>query len=313
MRIEEDKGFIDGLPGDAVKVISFVGLLPRQARELSSVRAHRLDLAFARKCLELINETENDGIRQALRRSAATHYAKCFAQAKSTNERKPLHPNKVLEPGEARKIHRYFTSHRDKHLIHDVNAWLQVPAGAVIAAPGKGFNVEEVICDTFEGNSLNQPNYGNLWRLIERALAWIEPESERLCDEIKAELEKIPRETLVAQPDLTYRAPEADDIHEPSRQQSHAASEPRTVATRTSRRAGRSAWLTIKAMKGYHTTGQCRLDPIRASPATVTRNLRGSIQITLICAHACEHREVRFAKQNGRSRATVATSHCHHK
>ena len=137
VRIEEDKGFIDGLPGDAVKVISFVGLLPRQARELSSVRAHRLDLAFARKCLELINETENDGIRQALRRSAATHYAKCFAQAKSTNERKPLHPNKVLEPGEARKIHRYFTSHRDKHLIHDVNAWLQVPAGAVIAA-GQG-------------------------------------------------------------------------------------------------------------------------------------------------------------------------------
>ena len=181
VRIDGDKMFVDGLPGDAVKVIFFAELLPRQARELSSVTAHRLDLAFARKCLELINETENDGVCQALWRSAATHYAKCFAQAKSTDERKPLHPDKVLEPGDARKIHRYFTSLRNKHLIHDVNAWLQVPAGAVIAAPGKGFNIEDVICTTLEGNSLNESNYSNLWRLIERALAWIEPEFERLC------------------------------------------------------------------------------------------------------------------------------------
>jgi hypothetical protein len=214
VRIDEDKVFIDGLPGDVVKIISFAELLPRQARELSSVTAHRLDLAFARKCLELINETENDGIRQALWRSAATHYAKCFAQAKSMNERKPLHPDKVLEPGEARKMHRYFTSLRNKHLVHDVNAWLQVPAGAVIAASGKGFNIEDVICTTLEGNSLNQPNYSNLWLLIKHALAWIEPEFERLCEEIKAELEKIPRETLLSQPDVTYRAPEADDIHQ---------------------------------------------------------------------------------------------------
>ncbi len=214
-RIDGDKMFVDGLPGDPVKVISFAEILPRQARELSSLTAHRLDLAFARKCLELINETENDGVRQALWRSAATHYAKCFAQAKSTDERKPLHPDKVLESGNARKIHRYFTSLRNKHLVHDVNAWLQVPAGAVIAAPGKDFNIEEVICAMLEGNSLNQPNYSNLSLLVERALTWIEPEFDRLCKEIKAELEKIPRETLLRQPDVTYRAPEADDIHKP--------------------------------------------------------------------------------------------------
>jgi hypothetical protein len=215
VRIDEDKAFIDGLPGDAVKVISFAELLPRQARELSSVTAHRLDLSFARKCLELINETDNNNIRQALWRSAVTHYAKCFAQAKSMDERKPLHPDKVLEPRDARKIHKYFTSLRNKHLVHDVNAWLQVPAGAVIAASGKGFNIEDVICTTFESNSLEQPNYSNLRLLIERALTWIEPEFERLCEEIKAELEEIPRETLLSQPDVTYRAPEADDIHRP--------------------------------------------------------------------------------------------------
>jgi hypothetical protein len=215
VRIEGDKAFIDGLPDDAVKVISFADLLPRHARDLASVTAHRLDLAFAKQCLGLINETENDGIRQALWRSAVTHYAKCFAQAKSINERKPLHPDKTLEAGEPRKIHRYFTSLRNKHLVHDVNAWLQVPTGAVIAAEGKAFNIEHIICTTFESNSLNQGNYSDLWLLIERALAWIEPEFERLCEEIKAELEEIPRGTLLSQQDATYRAPEADDIHEP--------------------------------------------------------------------------------------------------
>ena len=215
MHIDGDKVFVDGLPENAVKVISFAGLLPRQSRELSSVTAHRLDLTFARRCLTLINETENDDIRQALWRSAATHYAKCFAQAKNTNERKPLHPERILEPGEARRIHRYFTSLRNKHLIHDVNAWLQVPASAVITAPDTGSNVADIICTTFEGDSLNQPNYNNLWLLIERSLAWIEQESARLCEEIKAELEKIQRETLLSQPDVTYHAPEADDIYKP--------------------------------------------------------------------------------------------------
>ena len=96
----------------------------------------------------------------------------------------------------------------------------------MIAAPGKGFNIEDVICTTLEGNSLNESNYSNLWRLIERALAWIEPEFERLCEEIKGGTGEIPRETLLSQPDVIYRAPRPMTSTSRGRKRAHPASDP---------------------------------------------------------------------------------------
>ena len=45
---------IDGLPEGVVKIASFSQLLPAQSSQLSSLAGHRLDLAFAKTCLDLI-------------------------------------------------------------------------------------------------------------------------------------------------------------------------------------------------------------------------------------------------------------------
>ena len=99
--------------------------------------------------------------------------------------------------------------------MHDENGWLQTLTGAVIAGPGKGYNIEKVLCTTVEGQSLTQENFGNMSLLIESALEWTNSEFERLCEELSKELEGIPRETLLNQPNVTYRAPEADEVHSP--------------------------------------------------------------------------------------------------
>jgi hypothetical protein len=51
--------------------------------------------------------------------------------------------------------------------------------------------------------------------LIEKALSWVSSEYDKLCVHITNELEKVARETLLSQPDVTYRAPGSDEIDRP--------------------------------------------------------------------------------------------------
>ena len=209
---------IDGFP-DAVKLVSLDEVSPQRARELSQITSCRVDLVFARSCLDLLRTTQKPSslVQAALWRGAIVYYCKCFAQR---GPRRPLPFTKILPfmrdtEVQPREIHKHFMALRNKHIVHDENAWLQVLTGAVIAPPGKGYNVEKVICTTFEGQTLDSGGFGNLYLLIEHALAWVERRFDALCAEITAELEQLPRDTLLSQPALKYRAPEAKDVHVP--------------------------------------------------------------------------------------------------
>lgn len=218
MRLDGDKFVIEGLASDAVKVISFSDLLPNQSRDIWSVVAHRLDLNFAKTCLNLVASTENS-TQMALWRIAVLYYCKCFSQtakkgrASARGGRKPLNSGRTLPAGLPREIHSYFMSMRNMHFMHDQNPWLQTLAGAVIAGPGRTYNIEKVICSTHEGDTLNQANFGNLSLLVDHALEWTAAEFDKLCANVTQELEKIDKQTLLAQREIQYRAPEAADIH----------------------------------------------------------------------------------------------------
>jgi hypothetical protein len=207
---------VDGFP-DAVKLISVSNLVPNQSRELSDIVSCRLDLVFAKACLDFLKATQDLSplLQDALWRGAIVHYCKCFAQRGS---RRPLPYTKILpvipdSEVQPRAIHKYFLALRNKHVVHDDNAWLQALSGAVVADSDKDYNIEKIICTTFQGQMLNNGNFGNLYLLIEHAFTWVESRFDTLCDEITEELEKLPRETLLKQPDLKYRAPETEDVH----------------------------------------------------------------------------------------------------
>jgi hypothetical protein len=214
IRLINNQFVIDGLPEDAVKVISFRDLLPGHSRNLWSLAAHRVDLNSAKAGLNRINDVEED-LRLALWQTAIVSYCKCFSQTNKQGARKPLEPNKTLDAGQPRDIHRWFMSLRNMNVAHDENAWLRALPGAVIAAPDKGHSVEDVICLTFEGQSLKQENFGNLNLLIDSALKWVESEFNKLCTIISDALEKMPRETLIDQPDVTYRPPGGSEVDQP--------------------------------------------------------------------------------------------------
>jgi hypothetical protein len=232
IRLDGNNLVIDGLPEGVVKIASFSQLLPVQSFHLSSFAGHRVDLTFAKTCLDLINAADSNW-QKALWRVAVIYYCKCFSQTNkrgvsdqvveadrqsSANRpgRRPLHPNKVLKndvQGQAR--HRHFMALRDKHLVHDENGWLQAITAVAIASPDKNYNVERVIYTVLEGGSLRQEDLSNLSLLIEKALSWVNSEIDGLCIYITNELEKVPRERLLSQPNVKYRSPEAEEVHLP--------------------------------------------------------------------------------------------------
>lgn len=210
MHITENQFLVEGLPADVVKIVSLDGLLPKQSLELRNLAAHLTDLAFAKSCLDLIN-TASDDAQNALWRAAIIYYYKCFAKS---NRRNPLNID-YLAAGLPREIHRFYKSLRNKNLVHDENGWLQTWAGVAVAASGKGYNVEKIVYATTESVTLQQEHYGNMYLLVEHAISWVNSECERLCNEITRELEKQQRETLLNQPDITYRVPMANEVHLP--------------------------------------------------------------------------------------------------
>ena len=213
-RIElvDGKFHIDGFP-DAAKLIAISPLVKYQPQQLADMILHHADLRFAKECLEAISSSAATSplIVEALWRSAIVHYCKCFGEHGSARARLPY--SKFLSAGLPRDIHKYFMDLRNKHLIHDVNAWTRATPMAVVGPSGRADKIEEVICTNITGETRNTANIRNLESLIAAALPWVESRADDLSARIKAELEGQPYDTLLAQPEPEpYYAPKAGDI-----------------------------------------------------------------------------------------------------
>ena len=207
-----DQFHIEGFP-DAVKAISISALTPHLSRQLADCVLHRDDLIFSRECVDLLRNTTADipVIRESLWRSAIIHYCKCFDQ--TGRIRGAISYSKYLPTGDARASHQFFIDLRNKHLVHDENSYVQASTGAVIAQEGGDRKVERVICTKVTSVTLTDENLGILDRLIGEASKWVESRFDKLCEQITAQLEDQPYETLLAQPDMApYRAPTANEV-----------------------------------------------------------------------------------------------------
>lgn len=204
---------IDGFD-DASKLVAVSGLTPELERTLADYTLHLADLRSARACIDHLcrPETTEPVIRDALWQSAIMHYTKCFDQSAKVRTMK-LAVSDYLPEGLPREIHEYFRHMRNKHLVHDENAYTDLAVGAVLAQPGSVSSVLEVIAVHIEGNTLEDANIRNLSNLITSASAWVDAELERTYRAIRSELEGQPYEVLTRQPAMRpYRAPEAEDM-----------------------------------------------------------------------------------------------------
>lgn len=200
---------VEGFP-DAVKLIR---LDDAKARRISDLFLHKHDLEFADQCLEEINKIPSDSpiLREALWRCAIVHFAKCFGNSAA---RFQLSREKIYkgEPPEARQAFDYFQNLRDKHVVHDQNAYSQSIPGAVLNKGEKSYKIEKILCLGAHVNTLEQGNYGNLTLLIKKALEWVIVEFDKCCELVTKDLEARPYEELLKREAAKYRAPTVEEI-----------------------------------------------------------------------------------------------------
>ena len=137
VELVDDKFHIDGFPG-AVKLIAISPLVKYLPEQLADMVLHHADLRFANECLEAMSSPAGTSplVAEALWRSAVIHYCKCFGEHGSSRARLPY--SKYLPVGLPREIHKYFMDLRNKHLVHDVNAWTQATPMAVVGPKEQG-------------------------------------------------------------------------------------------------------------------------------------------------------------------------------
>lgn len=205
----DGKLHIEGFP-DAVKLIKLDG---PKAQRIADLLLHRHDLEFAGACLDGINlvTAAPEFLREALWRSAIVHFAKCFGNsaARFQLSREKIYRN---EPPEAKQVFDYFQHLRDKHIVHDENAYAQSIPSAVLNGGNKAYKIEKILCLGTHGNTLEQANYSNLKLLIGTALEWVSSEFETCCQVVTKELEAIPYTELLNRPNVAYRVPEVGEI-----------------------------------------------------------------------------------------------------
>jgi len=192
---------------DAIKFVRIDG--PR-ARQLADLALHESDLQRVLSMLEELNAATSDFVKMALWQLAVITFIKCFVGGSA---RIQLSDSVIYgkTPG-AMDAFRYLKNIRDKHFVHDENAYAQCVPAAAINDGSKSYNIEKIIAFTSTGVTLDQSGYNNLHLATRDALAWIAGKFDSLCDEITVDLEKVPRATLLEYPDVKIAIAKPEEV-----------------------------------------------------------------------------------------------------
>ncbi|MBF6033055.1 hypothetical protein H8F23_07320 [Pseudomonas sp. P155] len=192
---------------DAVKLVEIDHPL---AKRVADLYLHKIDIEFSNSCLDAINRTEDQIIREALWRSAVIHFFKCFGDG----IRFLLMSDQIYKglPKEANESFKYFKLLRNKHIAHDENPYNQCLSCAAINDGGKDYHVEKIVCISSTSSTLDASHWSSLKALTDRALEWITLEFDISCEKLTKILEKETYEQITSKPSPHVTAPTAREI-----------------------------------------------------------------------------------------------------
>lgn len=205
---ENGKVTIKGFP-DAVRVIAVTG---RKSKKLSDLALHHFDLQDAKAALETINHVDPEPriIRESLWRNAIVLFCKCFSSSQARGE---LSKTRIYGTDSgALEAFEYFKLLRNKHLIHDENAYSHCPIGAILNPLDAPHPIAKVIALPTAGVTLEEDNYSNLHQLVTVALNWVGNKYNELCNGITIELNAVAHLELLERPILEIRVPTLEDL-----------------------------------------------------------------------------------------------------
>lgn len=183
------------------------------ARELQALTLHQSDMNFCRAAMEQLEKSRKSDegvIAQALWLVCVACFFKCFGSSKS---RTSLSANEVLKNHTgAMQVFDYFKALRDKHVIHDENAYCQAFTAVALNAENASSKVADVIAIATNASTIDDAHVTQFKQLVETTNAWVSERREALHQSLAQKYEQWAYKDLLALPDIQYTAPTASSV-----------------------------------------------------------------------------------------------------
>ena len=109
-------------------------------------------------------------------------------------------------------VYEYFKKLRDKHFVHDENAYTQVVAGVAINDARCANKIADVLTSVVVKSTVDDEHIIPFATTVNFVLEWVDAIVEALHDKIAAHCELMSRIELLALPDLAFMAAGGDDV-----------------------------------------------------------------------------------------------------
>jgi hypothetical protein len=171
-------------------------------KALAHLSLHSIDLQFATECLDELDRlgyprNGGDITCQALWHSALVATYKCFG---NSNARSSLKRDVIYTDAAQRDTFNYWRNLRNKNIVHDENDVTQSHVVAVLRRREYAPKIDNMYVISLVGLTVCAENSAKLRGLVDTAREWVRAETDKLRQEVMAELNAMTYEDVDALP-----------------------------------------------------------------------------------------------------------------
>ncbi len=109
----------------------------------------------------------------------------------------------------------YFQHLRDKHVVHDENAYSQSLSAVALNARQAAFKVADVISMSITASTIDEQHIRSMLQLVNHTFGWVERKRDELHNMLGSRYESLSYDELLNLPNVTYTNPTASSISVP--------------------------------------------------------------------------------------------------
>jgi hypothetical protein len=191
---------------DYPDAVAVKALDAQEARQLGSLVLNERDLRMAEEALHAGDAAESlTPLSEVLWTSAVALYFKAFGASKA---RIPLDAKKIFKGRpDALQCHRHFADLRNKHLLHDENAYAQPFVGLALNRRGMDWKVADVLSGVLFAYTADDSHRQPFRQLVGYALAWVSAERDGMHERLGKQYNAKSYDELDALSGISFRVP----------------------------------------------------------------------------------------------------------
>lgn len=185
------------------------------AAELLDLALHQADITHCVVAIEWLMDdafiSSDSFLVQSVWLACIGRFFKCFGKSKARKQLS-IHDIVANEPLDARRVFDYFKALRNKHLIHDENAYSQGIVGVVVNAPDASIRIADIVTSVTTSRTDDQEHIRAFGQLVACVNLWLGSRREEIHQILARRYENYEYEDLLKLPSPVYKAPLSNEV-----------------------------------------------------------------------------------------------------